>query len=126
MIDEELLVAFAEEANESLTAIPGLLTSLVGNPGDSNSGNELYRAFHTIKGTSGFLGFQIIHEISSDAEAIAQRIRTGECVVGEDTQILLVDTAKALERLVSAHLEGKEPNRSDFQEVEKSLKDFLA
>jgi len=54
--DPELMGEFIIECVDHITAAEAALLNLESNPDDTEEINVVFRAFHTIKGTSGFLG----------------------------------------------------------------------
>ena len=76
--DPDLLKEFIAESRELLEKSESALLALENNPDDAESVNTVFRAFHTVKGTSGFLGLQSISELAHHAESLLSRIRNKE------------------------------------------------
>ncbi len=76
--DPELLGEFIVECLDHITAAEGSLLELESNPEDSEQINTIFRAFHTIKGTSGFLGLERVQRLAHLAENLLDRGREGE------------------------------------------------
>lgn len=76
--DRDLLGDFITESRESLAAAEAALLALEGNPHDTESINTVFRAFHTIKGTSAFLGLVRASEFAHHAESLLSRVRDRE------------------------------------------------
>lgn len=76
--DPELLREYIVESLDHITNAEGALLELEGNPEDSDQINVVFRAFHTIKGTSGFLGLDRIQKCAHLAENLLDRAREGE------------------------------------------------
>jgi two-component system, chemotaxis family, sensor kinase CheA len=76
--DTELLTEFVMESREMLENSETALLALESNPEDFESVNTVFRAFHTIKGTSGFLGIRLASEMAHLAESLLSRIRNKE------------------------------------------------
>ncbi|MEE9602693.1 MAG: Hpt domain-containing protein, partial [Thermoguttaceae bacterium] len=77
-IDAELLGEFSTECLDRIAQGEASLLELEGNPDDIERINEIFRAFHTIKGTSGFLELDAIQKLSHLAENLLDRAREGE------------------------------------------------
>ena len=75
---EEILDDFAVETNELIEALNEDLLTLENNRDDIDQVNRIFRAFHTIKGTCGFLNFTTCGELSHASENILNRTRNGE------------------------------------------------
>ncbi len=76
--DEELLGDYITESRECIEDAEGALLELEEDPCDEEAVNRVFRAFHTIKGTSAFLGLDVIAELAHKAETILSRVRDGE------------------------------------------------
>ena len=57
MQDDEAVREFLIESNENLAKLDRELVELEQKPGDTNLIASIFRTIHTIKGTSGFFGF---------------------------------------------------------------------
>ncbi len=75
--DRELLAGFIEESFEHLESIENLILELEQNPGDQESINALFRAFHTIKGTSALVDLEDINRLAHKTEGLLDRVRQG-------------------------------------------------
>jgi two-component system, chemotaxis family, sensor kinase CheA len=73
--DHDLIVSFVIESREYLQSAEASMLSLETDPGNPEAVNTVFRAFHTIKGTSGFLGLTLIQELAHRAESLLSRIR---------------------------------------------------
>ncbi len=76
--DLDLLRDFLGEGREYLDNAEAALLALESRPADSEAINIVFRAFHTIKGTSAFLGLEDITEFAHHAESLLSRVREGE------------------------------------------------
>lgn len=76
--DPEFLKEFVAESRELLEKSETALLALESNPDDDEAVNTVFRAFHTVKGTSGFLGLGLASELAHLAESLLSRIRNKE------------------------------------------------
>lgn len=76
--DLDLLQEYATECREHIEAAETALLALESDPDDRESVHTVFRAFHTIKGTSGFLGLDWIRDLAHLAENLLVRARDGE------------------------------------------------
>ncbi|MBU2515063.1 chemotaxis protein CheA [bacterium] len=74
-VSQQLKSDFVIEAEEHLEIIEANLLILEQNPEDKNSINEVFRAIHSIKGTSDYVNLATITEISHKLETIFDQIR---------------------------------------------------
>jgi len=72
------LSTFSQEADELLTEMESGLLKLEDTPDDSEIINSVFRAMHTIKGSSGLFGFNIIVAFTHEAETVLDQVRNGE------------------------------------------------
>lgn len=77
-IDAELLKEYMVESLDHLLGAQTALLDLENDPDAAEPINVVFRAFHTIKGTSGFLGLDIIQKVAHLAENLLDRARDGE------------------------------------------------
>ncbi len=76
--DLDILSEFTTESFDRIAQIEASLLELENNPDDADQVGEIFRAFHTIKGTSGFLGLDAIQKLAHLAENLLDRARDGE------------------------------------------------
>jgi two-component system chemotaxis sensor kinase CheA len=76
--DPELVREFLVESEELLERVDEDMIALEAAPNDSDLLNRIFRALHTIKGTSGFLGFDPVIRVSHRAEDVLNALRRGE------------------------------------------------
>ena len=81
---KEIFDSFVVETKELLEKLDLDLIELEQRPGDMDLLNEIFRSFHTIKGTSGFLGLVKLQKITHRCEDILNKLRKGEAVVNEE------------------------------------------
>ena len=76
--DPELVREFLIESEELLERVDEDMVALETAPTDIELLNRIFRALHTIKGTSGFLGFDPVIRVSHRAEDVLNALRRGE------------------------------------------------
>jgi two-component system chemotaxis sensor kinase CheA len=76
--DPSLIQEFLAESEEFLQRMDQDMVGLEAAPHDAELLNRIFRALHTIKGTSGFLGFEPIVRLSHRAEDVLNALRKGE------------------------------------------------
>jgi len=76
--DPELVREFLVESEELLERVDEDMVALEVAPNDAELLNRIFRALHTIKGTSGFLGFDPVIRVSHRAEDVLNALRRGE------------------------------------------------
>jgi len=76
--DFELIGEFIEEGNDLIAQAEEALLKLETDPDDIDAVGMVFRAFHTIKGTSAFLELSIIADMGHHAESLLSRVRDCE------------------------------------------------
>lgn len=77
-IDTALIGEFITECTELLEMAEGALLDLEESPNDEELVNKVFRAFHTIKGTSAFMGLEPISEFTHHLETVLSMVREDE------------------------------------------------
>ena len=101
---EQYLEIFIQEAKEQLEIITQSLLELEKNPKNQEVINEIFRAAHTLKGSSGMMGFTDIQELTHKMEDVFDSIRKGLMKPSPDLIDILFECVDALEKRIN-HLE---------------------
>ena len=124
--DRDLLPDFITESNECVVNAEVALLQLEAFPDDEEAINTVFRAFHTVKGTSAFLGLPRIAAFAHEAESLLSRVRDKEIAYTKgcaDLSLRSADMLKAL--LVSAETalngNGKLPLPDGYHELLDAL-----
>jgi len=72
------LETFSQEVDELLAAMEEALLGLAVASVDADCINSIFRAMHTIKGSSGLFGFDDVVAFTHEAETVLDRVRNGE------------------------------------------------
>jgi len=108
--DPALLGEFITESQDLLATAESTLLKLESDPEDTEAINTIFRSFHTIKGTSAFLGLDHISELAHKAESFLTRIRDKEISFTggyADLAFRSVDMLKDLIQIVQNSLGGE-------------------
>jgi len=97
-----LLGGFASEAIEHLDNADVYLLTLETEPQNEEALNAVFRAFHTIKGSAGFLSLDEISTLSHEAENILDLARKGKLILTGSTMDVIFDAVDALKKLVDS------------------------
>jgi len=76
--DPAMIQEFLVESEELLQGMDQDMVTLESAPKDAELLNRIFRALHTIKGTSGFLNFDPVVRLSHRAEDVLNSLRRGE------------------------------------------------
>src|ERR1035437_6181202 len=86
---QEIVEEFITESSELMENVIQDMVAIEGNP-DEEVINSIFRAVHTIKGTSSFLGFGALSGLAHKAEDVLGIIRKGEMAPDKEvTDVLL-------------------------------------
>ena len=107
MSDPELVKEFLTETNELIENLDNDLVSLETDPQNQELLNRIFRAIHTIKGTSSFLGFDQLVEIGHVSEDVLHMLRDGKRVVTPDVMDILLEAMDKVKLLVKQIQEDK-------------------
>jgi two-component system, chemotaxis family, sensor kinase CheA len=80
--DETLVREFLIESEELLQRMDQDMIALESSPKDPELLNRVFRAMHTIKGTSGFLGYEAVVRLSHRAEDVLNALRRSDVTLG--------------------------------------------
>ncbi|MCF6734832.1 chemotaxis protein CheW [Blastococcus sp. KM273129] len=106
---DDIVEEFLVESHENLDQLDTDLVALEQEPDSRERLSSIFRTIHTIKGTSGFLAFNRLEEVTHVGENMLSRLRDGElALTPQRTSVLLqmVDTVRSL--LASIEASGGE------------------
>lgn len=98
--DREIVNGFIDESLEGLEAVELRLVDLEHDPSDADSINAIFRAFHTIKGVSSFLGFMRINQLAHRSENLLEKLRNRELEINAAIVDTVLDAVDALKKMV--------------------------
>jgi two-component system, chemotaxis family, sensor kinase CheA len=96
---DDIVEEFLVESHENLDQLDADLVALEQEPDSRDRLSSIFRTIHTIKGTSGFLAFNRLEEVTHVGENLLSRLRDGELTLTPHrTSVLLsmVDTVRDL------------------------------
>ena len=99
--DAELINGFREESLEHIEVVETKLLDLESGGVNPNDINEIFRSIHTIKGGSGFLGFEAIKELSHGMESLLDMIRNGKRELTSDAADVLLRGSDLLKAMLN-------------------------
>ncbi len=104
--DPSLIQEFLVESEELLQRMDQDMVTLETSPQDTDLLNRIFRALHTIKGTSGFLGFEPIVRLSHRAEDVLNELRKGELRLNPRMMDALLKSRDQLGQMLADIREG--------------------
>src|SRR5277367_3177112 len=100
---DELTREFLIESLEGLDRMERCLTELEERPQDTELLSQIFRAVHTIKGTTGFLGFKRLEKLAHAGENLLGLLRDGALSANQSiiTGLLqLMDALRGILRII--------------------------
>jgi two-component system, chemotaxis family, sensor kinase CheA len=100
---DDLTKEFIAESQEGLDRMERCLTELELRPEDGELVGEIFRAVHTIKGTTGFLGFDRLEKLAHAGEHLLSALRDGKVEVSSELisgLLRLMDGLRAILTLI--------------------------
>ncbi len=117
----ELLESFIVETNEIYEKLGPDLLELEKNPTDKELHNRIFRAVHTVKGTSGFLGLDQMTELAHVFEDVLNKIRKGELEVTRHRMDVMFDAFDVLKELL-ARVENRNAEPMELETMVERLR----
>ena len=113
---QEIIGDFLIEADELIESLDNDFVKLESSPGDLDLLNEIFRAVHTIKGTSSFLGFELVTTLSHNLEDILNKLRKSEMTVTPEIMDILLEGLDILKVLLNnvRNKVDEQPNLDDI------------
>ncbi len=116
----EILDSFIVESNEIIERLGQDLMALEKDPRNAELHNVIFRAVHTMKGTSSFLGFEQMTGLAHKFEDVLNKIRRGELTVTSDKMDVMFEAYDLLKILLE-RIEQRNYDPMDLAGVENKL-----
>lgn len=113
----EIVDSFLIETNEILEKLNSDLILLETMSEDDELLNQVFRAFHTIKGTSGFLGLEKLTKVTHKCEDILNKLRKGEIKLNSTLMDMIFLSSDKIKELV----DSIEKEKNENVEIESTL-----
>jgi two-component system chemotaxis sensor kinase CheA len=117
---DELLGEFITETKESLDALDVEIVKLEQDPSDKNLLSSIFRVMHTIKGTCGFLGLDILANLAHAAENVLGNIRDDKISPSPDViSVILIAIDRIKEIVARIEATGSEGDFNNKEIINK-------
>ncbi len=104
--DPAMMQEFLAESEELLQRMDQDMVALEAAPKDAELLNRIFRALHTIKGTSSFLGLEPVVRLSHRAEDVLNGLRHGEVELTQHAMNALLSARDQLGRMLGDLRQG--------------------
>ncbi|MCK5345948.1 MAG: Hpt domain-containing protein, partial [Candidatus Heimdallarchaeota archaeon] len=122
--DAPLILDFIAESNEHIESAESGLLELESKPDDDEVLNQIFRAFHTIKGMAGFLNLTDIGSLAHSAENLLDLARKGELVLVGENMDVIFESVDMLKKMILGLKESVEAGNA--VPLQKQLPELLA
>ena len=120
---QEIIDEFIAESSELMdNVIQDVVT--IEQSQDEEMINGIFRAVHTIKGTSSFLGFNALSELAHKAEDVLGLVRKGEMTTDQETADILLETFDLI-KLIINDIRSHGTEKQDIASVLEKLKGLM-
>ncbi|ATW25697.1 chemotaxis protein CheA [Candidatus Formimonas warabiya] len=119
MFSQEEIDVFFDELNEKLEVMSNGLLLLEKNGVDGETIDEIFRAAHTVKGSSGIMGFEKMSHLTHEIENVLDRFRHNDMEVSSELVSLLFECLDCLKILQNEIHDGEE--KSDIKVLVEKL-----
>ncbi|WP_301409791.1 chemotaxis protein CheA [Borreliella tanukii] len=123
--NEELLGVFFEEAQNLVDILEENIMSLEDDPNNSDTIDEIFRAAHTLKGSSASLDMMELSDFTHIVEDVFDAIRDDKINISNDLVDLLLNSLDVIKEMLALRLDGK-VYLNDISDLKSKLKQFLA
>jgi two-component system, chemotaxis family, sensor kinase CheA len=120
----EIFESFVVETRETLEKLDLDLVKLESSPDDADLLNEIFRSFHTVKGTSGFLGLVKMQALTHRLEDILNKLRKGEAILTTPIMDGILSGYDSLGELLEV-VETKKTEEYETESAINSLQNIL-
>ncbi|CAN5125911.1 N/A [soil metagenome] len=123
---DEILREFLLETHENLVQLDLDLVSLEQTPAEPELLARVFRTFHTVKGTAGFLGLVKLQQVTHVAENLLSRLRSRELTLNAEIATSLLSVVDAIRKMLNTiEAQGNEGS-GDYTSLVKSLEKHLS
>jgi len=99
--NDQILTEFLIEAQEIFDQLDLDFVQLEQTPDDKKLVGNIFRAMHTLKGSSGFFAFHRLEKVAHAGESLLSKIRDGALILNADMTDALLETSDRLREIVA-------------------------
>ena len=106
--NDEVVQEFFVESWELIDELDQDLVTLEETPDDADLLNKIFRAAHTLKGSSSFLGFTAISGVTHRVEDIFNKLRKHEMTLAPEVMDVILEAVDRVRKLMEAAQDGSD------------------
>jgi len=126
MSELDIVSEFVTESSENLDRFDRNLVELQKHLADSEMLADTFRTIHTIKGTSGFLGFAKLEAVALAGESLLGGVRDGQTRLNPEITAALLVMVDALRQMLGTIAANGADGNNDYRELIGRLRNLLA
>lgn len=116
----EYLQAYLDETDEELETLVQALLTLEDDPRAESALNEAFRMMHSLKGSSGMMGFEGIADLAHHLENRFDQVRSGNTELNRSTMDVMLECVDFF-RAFAENLRAGEPTNEDTADLVRRL-----
>lgn len=118
---DDIVKEFLVESHENLDRLDRDLVDLEKHPSDREILASIFRTIHTIKGTTGFLGFSKLEAVAHVGENLLAKLRDGQLSLHPELTTALLAMVDAVRQMLASIEEAGSEGERDDRELIASL-----
>ncbi len=118
---DAIVMEFVEEGGERIRQLESWLLQLEKDPNSSDLLVEIFRALHSIKGATSFLGFSRLCALAHDGEALLAQLRDGTLVSNPEVVSALLSLVDAIREMLAEIASTGQEGATDYTAVASTL-----
>jgi chemotaxis protein histidine kinase CheA len=122
---DDIIKEFLVESNDNLDQLDRDLIELEKDPESSELLGRIFRAIHTVKGTSGVLGFAKLESVAHVGENLLSKMRDGKLRLNAQITTGLLGMMDAIREVLRAIKPTSREGDGDYTQVIAALKQLL-
>jgi two-component system chemotaxis sensor kinase CheA len=122
---DEIVAEFLVESHENLDQLDRDLLALEQDPNSRELLGSVFRTIHTIKGTSGFLAFHQLEQITHVGENLLSRLRDGRVQLTEERTTALLSMVDVVRELLRTIEQSGQEGQVEVSVLIAHLSDLL-
>jgi len=122
---DKLKEIFKAEVDELIDSAEDVLIAIEKEKDNVDLMNEIFRIFHSIKGSAGVVGFEEMAHFSHGVENVLDRVRNHEVSITKSLISLILDSVDIIKGFVQFYFEGSDFNEEKIEKVNSSLSRFM-
>lgn len=118
---DEIVKEFLIENYENLDRLDSDLVALEKDPHSKETLGSIFRTIHTLKGTSGFLGFEKLEAVAHVGENLLSKLRDGLFTINPEITSALLATVDAVRFMLGQIEATGDPGTRDYSQLIERL-----